>query len=122
MLNKNALNYFDYNFGDRVDDNYLYGGIYKKNILLINLNSRDIKYNYDVKYIYTYYKVKLNFKNVPTFNELNYLINIAYKNAISISHLVLNKITINEFLNVDNIYYMPNIVHYVLYIKRIPIE
>lgn len=119
MLNKKVLKYIDYNFGDRVSKNFIYGGIYKKNILLIKITN--MQHNYDVMYTYKYYKIRLDFKTIPTINELNYLINSAYKNAISICNLLITKIEINEFLHVDNIYYTPNVIHYILRIKRIPI-
>jgi hypothetical protein len=114
MLNKKVLKYIDYSFGDKIDKNYMYGGIYNKNILLIKEQ---------ILYTRNYCILIPNFQNVPTINELNYIINLAYKNSLALINLAIKGIKIDEFLNVDNIYYTrtPIAVRYIMYIKRIPL-
>jgi hypothetical protein len=112
MLNPELFKYMNCQFGDKVDENYMYAGIYN-NILLINQK---------MIYLPNYALLEINIREVPTFNELNYIFNVAYNNALSLINLTIKGIKIHEFLNVDNFYYAPNKFRYIMYIKRIPLK
>jgi hypothetical protein len=120
MLNKKVLKYIDYQLGERVNNKFIYGGIYKDNILLIEMNDYQSSF---VEYFYTKSTTKIKIDTrIPTINELRYIIN-SYTNCLkSMMNLTYTSINICEFITVDSIYYKPNIMRYIIYIKRIPIK
>lgn len=131
MLNIKALEYIDYSLGDRVNNKFVYGGIYKDDILLIEMDEYQesfIEYVYDIlKPNYSYMlsilipMFKIN-KSIPTFNELKYIINSYNNRLLTLLNLPYGELNICEFLHVDNIYYRPYTIRYVIRIKRIPLK
>lgn len=113
MFNSNALKYMNYQFGDKVDEKHIYAGIYNNNILLVN--DQTLYFGFDKPLLH-----KSFFKFNPTVNELKYFYHKLKQESIDKWFTPVG-VTINDFLNVDNVYYMPKPLYYVILIKRIPL-
>jgi hypothetical protein len=114
MFNPKAFEYMNYQFGNRIDNDYLYGGIYNNNILLIYVISKHLSGKPFLS--------RWSFRFSPTVNELKYFYNNLYNLPKSQHFIPLVGINIKEIITVDSIYYNPPVSKYIIFIKRIPIK
>lgn len=114
MFNPKAFEYMNCQFGDRIN-NYLYSGIYNNNILLVDINNVHL-FGFDRPF-----PAKSSFRFSPTVNELKYIFSHLYNLPITKYFIPIIGIDIKEIITVDNIYYNPRSIKFMIYIKRIPI-
>jgi hypothetical protein len=122
MFNPNVFEYMNYQFGDKVDEDYVYVGIYNNNILLININEIFL-FGYDRPFPTRVFIFRLS----PTVNELKYIYNNLFnlskqQRFIPVYLIPIMGLNIKDFITINNIYYNPKTPRFMLMIKRIPIQ
>lgn len=116
MFNPEAFEYMNYQFGDRVDESYLYGGIYNNNILLIDIINIHY-FGFDRPF-----PTRSTFRYSPTLNEIHYIYSKLYDLPRTKYFIPIMGLNIKELVTIDSLYYTPTEPKFMIFIKRIPIH